>query len=376
MSAGSGMSDVVIVGGGIVGACCAFYLAREGIDATLIERAGIASQASAWNPGGVNPLHGEEIPGRMAPFAMHSYRLHHDIVDELQATGDTSVSLRSAPRVQLALNEQEQDRLSRVEARYNATEGFSAEYMPATALRAMLPALRPRVVGGLLQRGNCSVDTREYAGAMINYAKARGLRVISGELTEIIQGDHGAIGIRVGSDTLRFDKLVLATGSRIAHLSTHLNSALLVQPITGQLLRVRAQQLELNVDITHDLAGVYRQLDGTLMLGGTEEHQGSDPSPDANGRATILHRIAQFIDLGAFSILDHGAGARPVSHDRLPLLGQVPGWDNVYMANGGGRKGVLYASGMGYAVAQMITTGQSGSEAQHLNVDRLICNGR
>ncbi|MEM6583580.1 MAG: FAD-binding oxidoreductase [Pseudomonadota bacterium] len=366
------MSDVIIVGGGIVGACCAFYLAREGINATLVERAGIASQASAWNPGGVNPLHGEEIPGCMAPFAMHCYRLHHDIVDELQATADTRALLRSAPRVQLALDEQEQAKLSRVEARYNATEGFSAEFMSATALRAMLPALTPRVIGGLLQRGNCSVNTREYAAAMITYAKARGLRVISGELTDILQSEHGASGICVGSDTLQFDKLVLATGSRIARLSTYLNAALLVQPITGQLLRIRATQLELNVDITHDLAGVYRQPDGTLILGGTEEHQGSDPSPDANGRATILHHIAQFLELGEFSILDHGAGARPVSQDRLPLLGQVPGWDNVYMANGGGRKGVLYASGMGYAVAQMIMTGHSGSEAQHLTVDRLI----
>ncbi|MEM8661180.1 MAG: FAD-binding oxidoreductase [Pseudomonadota bacterium] len=372
MSAGARVSDVAIVGGGIVGACCAFYLVRKGINATLVERAGIASQASAWNPGGVNPLHGEAIPGCMAPFAMHSYRLHHDIVDELQAAGVTHVSLRSAPRVQLALNEQEQVRLSSVETRYNATEGFSAEFMPATALRALLPALKPGVVGGLLQRGNCSVDTREYAAAMITYAKARGLRVISGELTDIVQGDHGAIGIRVDSDTLRFDKLVLATGSRIAHLSKYLNSALLVKPITGQLLRIKAPQLELNVDITHDLAGIYRQLDGTLILGGTEEHQGSDPSPDANGRATILHHIDQFLDLGEFSIVDHGAGARPVSQDRLPLLGPVPGWDNVYLANGGGRKGVLYASGMGYAVAQMITTGQSGSVAQHLTPDRLI----
>ena len=58
--------DAVVIGGGITGVFVTYYLARKGLSTVLVEKDGLAAHASGSNPGGLNPLHGPEIPGRMA----------------------------------------------------------------------------------------------------------------------------------------------------------------------------------------------------------------------------------------------------------------------------------------------------------------------
>ena len=78
-------NDVVIMGGGAAGCAVAYYLGLAGIPATIIERDGVASQASGYAAGGLNPLQGSGIPG---PLAMESFKMHRSLAEELQdATG-------------------------------------------------------------------------------------------------------------------------------------------------------------------------------------------------------------------------------------------------------------------------------------------------
>ena len=65
-------SKIVILGGGVVGGSIAYYLSREGVKSTIVEREGIGSQASGYSVGGLNPLEGSHIPGQLAPLAIES----------------------------------------------------------------------------------------------------------------------------------------------------------------------------------------------------------------------------------------------------------------------------------------------------------------
>ena len=58
-------SEVVVVGGGIVGCAAAYYLTKEGARVTIIEREGLANQASGYSAGMLNPLTGIGIPGAL-----------------------------------------------------------------------------------------------------------------------------------------------------------------------------------------------------------------------------------------------------------------------------------------------------------------------
>ncbi len=76
-------TEVAIIGGGAAGCAVAYYLARAGVRATIVEREGVASQASGFSAGGLNPLQGMDIPGPLAPLAMDSFQMHLDTWDEL-----------------------------------------------------------------------------------------------------------------------------------------------------------------------------------------------------------------------------------------------------------------------------------------------------
>ena len=65
-------SDVVVVGGGAAGCAVAYYLALAGVKATIVEQEGVATQASGFSAGGLNPLQGTGIPGPLGPLAGES----------------------------------------------------------------------------------------------------------------------------------------------------------------------------------------------------------------------------------------------------------------------------------------------------------------
>src|SRR5438094_10578720 len=88
-------SDVVIVGGGIVGMTTAYYLARAGVRTVVIERDAIGSHASGFAYGGLSPLSGFGIPGPHAEIAQDGMRLHRELskllVEETGIDGDFRV---------------------------------------------------------------------------------------------------------------------------------------------------------------------------------------------------------------------------------------------------------------------------------------------
>ena len=67
-------TDVAIIGGGAMGASTAYYLAKAGIRSTIIEREGIATKASGYNAGGLNPLTGYGLPGPLTDISNVTFR--------------------------------------------------------------------------------------------------------------------------------------------------------------------------------------------------------------------------------------------------------------------------------------------------------------
>src|SRR5437660_1924791 len=77
-------TDVVIVGGGIVGLSAAYYLARAGVKSTVIERDSIGSHASGFAFGELTPSRGAGIPGPLVPLAQLGLRMHRELSPELR----------------------------------------------------------------------------------------------------------------------------------------------------------------------------------------------------------------------------------------------------------------------------------------------------
>ena len=97
-------SEVVIVGGGVAGCAVAYYLGQAGIRVTLVEREGIATQASGYAARGLNPIHG--VPAPLKPLAMESFRLHLTLWGELKEATGSDCQARMVSMLKLAFDEE------------------------------------------------------------------------------------------------------------------------------------------------------------------------------------------------------------------------------------------------------------------------------
>ena len=112
--------------------------------------------------------------------------------------------------------------------------------------------------------------------------------------------------------------------------------------------------------------------DGLVWTGSTEEEAGFDDNPSSAARDTIWQNAAHMApDLADAELVKQTACLRPVTPDGIPIVDRLPGWDNLYVATGAGRKGILWSTGMCDIIANMVMQGDAGvAGAEHLKADR------
>ena len=202
-------SDVIIVGGGAAGCAAAYYLALAGVKSTIIEREGIASQASGYSAGGLNPLQGAEIPGKLGQLAWESYCLHLKLWDELREDTGIDYDGRIVSSIKLAFQEPDLQELEETLDIFTAAAGGrlgeAAEYNAFEARRlepGEVVALEPRAAAnaicGLYTRGNAALDSRKYTLALAEAAKKRGASVRSGEIVGLESSGDRVTGGKAG----------------------------------------------------------------------------------------------------------------------------------------------------------------------------------
>ena len=138
-----------------------------------------------------------------------------------------------------------------------------------------------------------------------------------------------------------------------------------VDPLKGEILRLELEGDRIQYDIYGGGSSIYPKLDGLNWCGTTEDWKGFDRGPSEDVAKEIRRRLRRIFPLLADSKLaKHTACLRPVTPDWLPVLGQAPGWENVYMATGAGKKGILLSPGIGKSVADLMTAGETALSIQ------------
>lgn len=349
------MNPIVVIGGGITGSLIAYFLASQGMPVSLVERSGIGSQASGQNPGGINPLHGPGIPGPLSDFALRSHRLHlrHDA--SIKALSGLDFQLRPAARIEVALDEAEAAKLHVISDLYNQTEGFSARWLDRNALSEIEPGISHDALAGLLLEGNAMVDSHTYTLAAAQAARAQGARVMEGAVTGLEREGSRVTAVRFDDESLPCEAVVVATGAWAAQAGSWLGCRIAVTPLKGELLLVELTGNPMRHHVTRAAMGLYALPDGRAWLGGTREEAGYDAQPTRRGYDAVMDGVARFLPgVREARLVRHMAALRPATPDGLPIIGKAAGYDNAYLATGGGAKGMLLGMGMAEAITSLI----------------------
>jgi glycine oxidase len=351
-------SDVVIVGGGAVGCAIAYYLGRAGVKATVIERDGIGRHASGYSAGGLNPLHG--YPESLRPLGLESFTLHLALWDELPRLTGRACQQRIISMVMVAFVEEELPGLQELLGVYETTAGFAAHWLEPAELRELEPRIAPVALRGLYVYGNGVVDSYLYTVLLAEAAQHYGATVRAGNVRGLQQAHGRVTGVLLDNDTIACDQVVLAMGPWAGMAESWLGLSIPVEPLKGEILRMHLPGPALAHDFMSADILLCSRPGNQVWCASTEERRGFDQEPSASARQLLQQRAMRLMPAMAEAILvQHTACLRPVAPDWLPIVGRAPGGDNVYLATGGAKKGILLSSGIGKAVADLITAGHT-----------------
>ncbi len=199
-------SDVVVIGGGVVGTSIAYHLARRGAGVTPLERDRLASQASGATAGGVRQVNRDS---REVPLAIASIRRWHTLEDELEA----DVENRMGGQLSVADNERNAILLSEKVAREQEF-GVEARFVDGPELRELAPHLAPRFKWGMHTAndgqagGSLTTEAFGAAAARLGAKIRAGLTVIS-----IAHAGDRVVGVETDGRRITCDWLIVAAGA-------------------------------------------------------------------------------------------------------------------------------------------------------------------
>jgi D-amino-acid dehydrogenase len=408
--AGSESPDVVVVGGGAIGAATAYELTRRGARVTLLERSGDAGGCSFGNAGLICPSHADALASPAAVRDGLGFLARRDsplrvrprpaLVPWLARFGAASLPRRSAratavlralAEVSLTLHEglaraglatgfARRGTLSVFEsernferARRDAAIAPGGRLLDAREARELAPALSTAIAGALHHPGDAHCDPGELVAALLGAAREQGAEIRTGvELLRLRRRNGRIAGLETTAGLLAAGAVVLAAGAWSRALAREVGVSIPLEGAKGYHVEVATDALDGGIPVYMEEARVIATpLAGRVRLAGTLDLSGLDLRVDP-GRVAALGRAAdRTLRLPRGARTTHvWRGLRPCTPDGLPVIGRAPGLENLVLATGHAMLGITLAPVTGEIVAGLVGGEPPRHELQPFRPDR------
>jgi D-amino-acid dehydrogenase len=358
----AGMTEhIIVIGGGIVGSSAAYRLARRGISVTLIDRAD-QGHATAAGAGIVAPGTSLRAPSAWYPLAFRSAAYYPELVASLAEDGIADTGYAVPGGMVIAAGDAERQRLAGTrrligERREAGVANIGELTMLGDAdVQKLFPPLAPGTTA-LHLSGVARVNGRTMRDALQQATRSRGGQVQRAAAELAVDGSRAA-GVKAAAGLITADAVILATGAWDDAWAPHLPAAVPVGPQRGQIL---------HLDLPGTDVSRWPVITGSgdpyllafpphrIVAGATrEDGTGFDYRVTAGGQSELLTAtLARAPGLAAATVAETRVGFRPFAPDRLPVLGRVPGLDNVWLATGLGATGLTLGPYVGAVAADM-----------------------
>ena len=283
-------AEVVIIGGGLVGAATAYFLAREGIESVVVERDGIGSHASGFSYAALGTFDEEGMDGAHFDVASHGMRLHHELAKSLLEETGINVEFRERPQLVLAFDEEEaqaarnpegweKERLSWEVDR----QGYSVGWLGPEEALAIEPRISPAALGAMYTEGTCDVNAQRLTLALAEAAELRGAEIRHGTVTGVTKTGDRVGAVVVDGTEIACERVVVAMGPWSEAASHWLGVPIRMQPWKGQILRLRLPGPPIRASVAGGDHFASTKPDGLTWVGPTFEDAGLDESTTTEG---------------------------------------------------------------------------------------------
>ena len=351
--------DVVIVGGGIVGAACAYELTQRAVRVAIVERELVGGGATAAGMGHIVVMDDSD-----AQFALtrYSQKLWQELRPELPA----EVEYEQCGTIWVAADQEEMSEVARKSTFYGS-HNVPVEVLSGSDLEQLEPNLRRGMAGGLLVVEDAVLYPPCAAQYLIERVLEKCATLYSGTTAAHI--GRGEVHLS-NSTTLSGATIVNATGA----WSSMLTPGIDVKKRKGHLVItdrypgfVRHQLVELGyLKSAHSLTAdsiafnVQPRQTGQLLIGSSRQYGAEHKEVDQEILRRMLQRAQEYLpSIGETVAIRSWTGFRAATADKLPLIGPAPGDPSIYLATGHEGLGITTSLATGKLIADQITGSSS-----------------
>lgn len=338
------MTDVIVIGGGIIGCAAAYYLAGDGVEVTLLETGDLNTQASGTNSGS---LHGQ-IPhdtylqhgdawARMFMPALQLLRASIGLWEGLGDSLGVDLEVKVSGGLLLAANDQHMRDIER-KVRLECAAGLPSEVLDAQTLRQLAPYVSSNLVGAGYCPSEGKANPLIAAPAFARTAAAMGARIMPRTSVTDIQRVAGAYVVKTDRGTFTAGRLINAAGADSGRIAAMLG------------VDVPLQGFPIQVSVTEPVEPVIRHLlyyarapltmkqtaVGSIIVGGgwparfdSQRRPVADPYSLGPNLGLALEILPQ---LAPVNIVRTWAATVNGTHDWMPVIGELPGLPGAFLA--------------------------------------------
>ncbi|NJK61400.1 MAG: FAD-dependent oxidoreductase [Synechococcaceae cyanobacterium SM2_3_1] len=347
-----------MIGCGVVGAAIAYELSRAGLQVVGVDAGDPGSAATGAALGVLMAVSSRQARGEVVDLRLQSLKRFDPLVENLEQDLGRSVPVNRAGLLQLVSSEALSEWQETIEARRVA--GFDLQWLDLAEVMKRQPHLRPDLQGALFSPEDRQVEPRVLTWACIQAAQGRGAQFLFQQrVQDLKQVGQRIHAVYTPNHTISAGTVVITAGLGSSDLGERLGIRIPLQPVKGQALQVYSPHVQLRHVVTDDDLHLVPLVDGSLWIGATVEFAASMPQPTLQGMQILLQKALVLCPgLADAQLRSYWSGERPrPSGQRAPILGFSPAHENVILATGHYRNGVLLAPITAAIVQDLVTQG-------------------
>ncbi|MFC0603012.1 NAD(P)/FAD-dependent oxidoreductase [Winogradskyella pulchriflava] len=410
--------EIVIIGGGIIGLCSAYYLKKEGHHVTVVDQSNLDAGASYVNAGYLSPSHIIPLsaPGVMkkgikwmfnsssplyikprldsdfikwtwafnkscnanhvkksAPVIRDISVLSQKLYEEIKTSERFTSQYEKKGLLMLCQTQKMLD--EELEMAKMAVElGLEAKEVNPTEIKVLEPNVEINAIGAIYYKCDHHSTPHEFMNEMKSHLKNAGVNFYTNEkVIDITISDQSITSVKTDKQTLVADEFVLAAGSWSALLSKKLGLNLLLQAGKGYRINTTEPTGITLPSILAEAKAAVTPMHGFTRFAGTMEIAGINHKINKNRVEAIANAASRYfpnIKISEEEKADAACGLRPVSPDGLPYIGKSSKCKNLTIAAGHAMMGWSMGTATGLLVSEIISDKKTSLDLNPYHPDR------
>jgi glycine oxidase len=371
------MSSILIIGGGVIGLTLAREFHKKGFKKiTILEKGLTGQEASNAAAGMLAPQAETDQADLFFHFCNQSNKLYPDLSEELLDETSIDIELDRNGTLYIAFNENDVNEI-RKRYEWQKKAGLDVEHLTARETHKLEPFVSPDSLESLFFPNDWQVENRKLLLALRKYAGINDIKIIEQTQVENLITENGKIkGVETFADQKFFgDTVILATGAWTS-LIKHGESVLKlpkVKPIRGQMLSFHTAKRLFTRVIYSPRGYIVPRKSGKILAGATVEDVGFEDKITDSGIEFVRENAIEISPgLTNLPIDEKWSGLRPFATDGLPILGEIPDIENLFVATAHYRNGILLAPLTAKILAEKIADGKDSEFLQKFSLHRFV----